>query len=108
VAGEAKLETAAERATVDGSDPRLAAGLDAPIQQRQLAVSSMARSAPAQNVSLPEVMTTPLIAASLATSSTMALSSSMTFKSITFIERPGLSQVTSAMPSESVAILKLT
>ena len=32
----------------------------------------MVRSAPAQNVSLPEVMTTPLIAASRATCSTMA------------------------------------
>ena len=68
----------------------------------------MVRSAPAQNVSLPEVITAPLMAASPATLSTMSASSSITFMSITFMERPGASQVTSAMPSASVASLKLT
>ena len=97
VAGEAKLEAAAERGAVDRRDERLAAGLDAPVELRQLAalveqrvaaasspllltsrrtcaasVSSIVRSAPAQNVSLPEVMTAPLIAASAATFSTIA------------------------------------
>src|SRR6202042_622604 len=37
VTGESKLEPAAERSAVDRGDPRLAAGLDPPIQQRQLA-----------------------------------------------------------------------
>jgi len=68
----------------------------------------MARSAPAQNVSFPEVTTTPLTAASATAASKMAPSSAMTERSITFMERPGLSQVTIAMPSKSVATLKLT
>ena len=97
MAGERQLEAAAERGAVDRRDPRLAAGFDAPIKQRQLAAfleqlcgrgllalapcvmsaniaasaSSMVRSAPPQNVSLPEVMTAPLIAASVATFSTI-------------------------------------
>ena len=37
VAGEAELEAAAERGAVDGGDERLAAGLDAPVELRQLA-----------------------------------------------------------------------
>src|SRR3981081_4125792 len=67
----------------------------------------MVRSAPTQNVSLSEVMTAPLIAASFAIVSTIAESSSITFKSIPFIARPGASQLTSAMPSASVSSLKL-
>ncbi len=74
----------------------------------RLSISSMVRSAPAQNVSLPEVMTAPLIAASPATFSMMLASSSITLRSMTFIERPGESQVTSAMPSASVSSLKWT
>src|SRR5262245_6643152 len=68
----------------------------------------MVRSAPAQNVSFPDVTTAPLIAASEATCSTTAASSSITLRSMTFIERPGESQVTSAMPSMSVSSLKWT
>ena len=37
VAGERELEAAADRGAVDGGDPRLAAGLDPPIEQRELA-----------------------------------------------------------------------
>src|SRR6202035_2450020 len=37
VARKRKLEAAAERGAVDGRDEGLAAGLDAPIEQRQLA-----------------------------------------------------------------------
>src|SRR5262252_7597218 len=37
VAGERKLEAAADRGAVEGRDPGLAAGLDAPEEQRQLA-----------------------------------------------------------------------
>ena len=46
------------------------------------------------------------MAASVATCSTIAASSSMTFSSMTFIERPGMFQVTSAMPSASVSKVK--
>ena len=104
MAGERKLEAAAHRGAVERRDPRLAAGLDAAEDQRELAAlleqprvrrllalrlyqlgegaadfSSMVRSAPPQNVSLPEVMTAPLMAASVATFSTIAASSSITF-----------------------------
>ncbi len=68
--------------------------------------SSIVRSAPPQKASFPDVTTAPLMAASAATFSTMAESSSMTLASITFIERPGMSQVTSAMPSASTSRLK--
>ncbi|MGX1237649.1 hypothetical protein AB7M71_010787 [Bradyrhizobium japonicum] len=68
--------------------------------------SSMDRSAPAQNASLAEVMTTPFTAASAVVSLTIASSSLVEVSSSTFIERPGMSQVTSAMPSESVSTLK--
>src|SRR4030088_1310329 len=51
-------------------------------------------------------MTAPLMAGSAATCSTMAESSSITLRSMTFIERPGLSQVMSAMPSPSISSLK--
>src|SRR5947209_9784644 len=68
--------------------------------------SSIDRSAPAENASLPDVITTPLTAASAVVWSTMAPSSSMVSVSSTFIERPGMSHVTSAMPSPSVSTLK--
>ncbi len=70
--------------------------------------SSSVRSAPAQNVSLPEVTTAPLIAASAAIFSTIFDNSSITARSMTFIERPGMSQVMSAMPSASTSSLKLS
>ncbi len=133
MAGERQLETAAHRGAVDRRDPRLAAGLDAAAQQRQFAAlleqprigrflalrrdeigemcgssfPSIVRSAPAQNVSLPEVMTTPLTAPSVASSSTIADSSSVAAASMTFIVRPGAFQVTSAMPSPSMSSVKL-
>ena len=66
----------------------------------------MVRSAPPQNASLPEVKTAPLTAASVATCSMMAASSVITVWSMTFIERPGMFQVTSAMPSASVSRVK--
>ena len=65
--------------------------------------SSIDRSAPAQNASLPEVMTTPFTAASAVVCLTIASSSLVEVSSSTFIERPGMSQVTSAMPSASVS-----
>src|SRR5437016_2433453 len=67
----------------------------------------MVRSAPPPNVSLPEVTTAPLIAASAATFSTIASISSTTDMSMTFIDLPGMSQVISAMPSASTSNLKL-
>src|SRR5436190_7913087 len=70
--------------------------------------SSSVRSAPPLKVSLPEVITAAWMAESLLTSSTMVESSSTTFVSMTFIERPGMSQVTSAMPSASTSNRKLT
>ena len=63
---------------------------------------SMVRSAPPEKLSLPEVMTAPLTAASAVTASTIVSSSSITSSVKTFIERSGMSQVTSAMPSASV------
>ncbi len=66
----------------------------------------MVRSAPPENVSLPDVITAPLMAASPATRSTIACSSSITETSSTFIDRPGMFQVTSAMPSPSVSNVK--
>src|SRR6185437_1228135 len=68
--------------------------------------SSIDRSAPADNASLPEVMTTPLTALSVEVCFTIASSSLIEVSSSTFIERPGVSQVTSAIPSASVSILK--
>src|SRR5829696_6305470 len=67
----------------------------------------MVRSAPPEKASLPEAITQPLMAASLATASTIAASSPITSGVITFMERPGMSQVASAMPSESVSKRKL-
>ncbi len=69
---------------------------------------SMVRSAPPEKVSLPEVKTAPLTAGSPATWSTMRSSSWSTPSSKTFIERPGMSQVTSAIPSLSVATVKFS
>src|SRR5690606_38258551 len=57
---------------------------------------------------LPEVLTAPLIAASLAIRSTSADNSSIAARSMRFIERPGMSQVRSAMPSASMSSLKLS
>ncbi len=68
--------------------------------------SSIVRSAPPDNASLPEVMTTPFTFASAVVSATILSRSSITLTSNTFIDLPGLSQVTSAMPSASVSTLK--
>ena len=68
--------------------------------------SSIERSAPAHSASLPEVMTTPFMAASAEVCLMIASSSLTEVSSSTFIERPGVSQVTSAMPSASVSSLK--
>ena len=64
------------------------------------------RSAPPEKEFLPEVMTAPLIALSPTTWSTMASISSITSSVTTFIDLPGMSQVTRAMPSASVSIVK--
>src|SRR5262249_32760662 len=53
------------------------------------------------------VPTAPLTAPSLATFSTIAASSAVTSASMTFIERPAMFQVTSAMPSWSTSKVKL-
>src|SRR6201999_2510784 len=68
--------------------------------------SSIERSAPADSASLPEVMTTPFTAASAEVCLMISSSSPIEVSSSTFIERPGMSQVTSAMPSASVSTLK--
>src|SRR3954468_3076588 len=68
--------------------------------------SSIERSAPAHSASLPEVMTTPFTTASAVVCLTIASSSTTEVSSSTFIERPGVSHVTSTMPSESVSSLK--
>ncbi len=67
------------------------------------------RSAPAQKpVGLPEVMTTPLMASSVLIFSTRAGISAMTADVRVFIERPGTSKATVAMPSASMSILKFS
>ena len=68
---------------------------------------SMVRSAPPEKLSLPEVITAPLMPASAATWSMILSSSSITSSVKTFIERSGMFQVTSAMPSASVSTVKL-
>src|SRR6185312_10278655 len=68
--------------------------------------SSIDKSAPAQNASLADVMTTPFTAASSVVCFRIASSSLVEVSSSTCIERPGISQVTSAMPSASVSTLK--
>ena len=132
MAGERQLEGAAEADAVDRRGERLAAGLEPAVEQRQLArfleeeahrlllalllgeprvvaprPCSMVRSAPPEKLSLPEVMTQPLIAASAATALDDAASSSITSGVMTFIERPGMSQVASAMPSASMSKRKV-
>ena len=67
----------------------------------------MVRSAPPEKASLPEVMTQPLMASSPATVSMICSSSPITSGVMTFMERPGMSQVASAMPSASVSKRKL-
>ena len=67
---------------------------------------SMFRSAPPEKVSLPEVMTAPLMPASVTTWSMILSSSSITASVKTFMDRSGMSQVTSAMPSASVSTEK--
>ena len=103
VAGKTKLEAAAHGGPVDRGNPGLAGSFQPPVEQRELAAlvehhfrggllafaleevgkqramrSSMVRSAPPQKASLAEVITAPLIAASLATFSTICESSSVT------------------------------
>src|SRR5712672_3089422 len=68
--------------------------------------SIIERSAPAHSASLPEVMTTPLTAASSEVCLMIASSSVIEVSSSTFIERPGVSHVASTMPSASVSSLK--
>ena len=67
---------------------------------------SMVRSAPPENDFLPEVTTAPRIASSVATRSMIFSISSITSMVKTFIDRSGMSQVTSAMPSASVSTVK--
>lgn len=67
---------------------------------------SMVRSAPPEKLSLPEVITAPLMAASAATWSTILSSSFITSSVKTFIDLSGIFQVTSAMPSASVSTVK--
>jgi hypothetical protein len=55
---------------------------------------------------LPEVITAPVIASSPVTASISASSSSITVRSMTFIDLPGMSQVIRAMPSASVSSVK--
>ena len=65
------------------------------------------RSAPAQKpLALPEVITAPLIAASVRRRSTIAPSSRITSAVSVFIERPGTSKVMSATPVSSRATVK--
>ena len=95
---------------IPSTKARIAASLPSALARRANsapAVSSMVRSAPAAKPSLPEVMTAPLIAASLAIFSTIWPSSPTTSLLRTFIDRPGMSQVTSATPSASVSKRKL-
>ena len=67
------------------------------------------RSAPAQKPEvLPEVNTAPLMAASVAMRSMSWGSSSMTLEVRVFMLRPGTSKVTSAIPSASTSILKVS
>jgi hypothetical protein len=67
----------------------------------------MARSAPAQNAGLAEVMTARGWR-SVLTRSTSASSSRSPPSSMTFIDRPGMSQVTTSTPSGVVSVRKLS
>ena len=67
------------------------------------------RSAPAQKPdALPEVRTTPLMLSSPFTVSTHSGISFMTPEVRVFMDRPGTSKVTVAMPSPSISILKFS
>ncbi len=68
----------------------------------------MVRSAPPEKFSLPVAITQPLIVWSAATFSTMADNSSITPSVMTFIERPGMSQIARAIPSASISKRKLS
>src|SRR6516164_7567835 len=61
--------------------------------------SSQSRSAPAMKAGLPLVMTTPLVSGSDNAASTALANSPSDTSFITFIDRPGMSQVMTAMPS---------
>ena len=67
----------------------------------------MVRSAPPEKLSLPEVMTQPLIAASRRDRLDDLRQLVHHLGVMTFIERPGMSQVASAMPSASISKRKL-
>ncbi len=132
VAGEREFEAPAHAHPVDRGGDRLAAGFEPPVDQRELlrpvdksahrgllavrlgaARIFLARGLEHREIrspakpSLPEVKTAPLIAASLVILFTICPSSSTTSALITFIDRPGMSQVTSATPSASVSKRKL-
>src|SRR6516225_3489444 len=64
-----------------------------------ISASSHSRSAPAIKAGLPLVTTTPLVSESDKAPSTAAANSPSEASFITFIERPGMSQVMTAMPS---------
>src|SRR5271169_4277649 len=64
-----------------------------------ISASSHSRSAPAMKAGLPLVMTTPLVSGSNSACSTAAANSPSEASFITFIERPGMSQVMTVMPS---------
>ena len=68
----------------------------------------IALDVPGSKIGFPEVTTAPLIAASVVTFATISSSSSITLASITFMDFPGMSQVTSAMPSASVSTRKFS
>src|SRR3569832_864897 len=67
----------------------------------------MVRSAPPQNAFLFVVSSLFLLFALAMTLSRIAVSSAVVSDVMTFIDRPGISQVTSAMPSASTSNLKL-
>ena len=70
---------------------------------RRAMPSSMARSAPPENVSLPDVITQPLTDASCDTVSMTVSSSAITSSVMTFMERLGMFHVRSARPSASTS-----
>ena len=71
--------------------------------------SIMVMSAPPENEPFfPLVNTTPFTPSSATTASMMASSSSITASVNTFMDLPGMSQVTSMMPSASVSVVKFS
>ncbi len=96
-------------------EQHLLAAASSPLRLQRLGVvaahasPASVRSAPPQNASLPEVMTDALDRRRRpSTFSTMrAEFLDDRVRRCTFIERPGMSQVTSAMPSASTSSLKL-